>query len=148
MFCTGGFDFCLSTSIPVLTTSTYVAAWPQGDQLLGGGPWHKANLPATHWLSLPFYTPEGAWRLSWQYPDQKRAPRWRLLLDQGPSRALPPRFFQRFLWDMVIFFQSSGLGSPSPLPSPTPPPPLLPPPASGIGPRPAPLPLPRPTPPL
>ena len=28
------FDFCLSTSIPVLTTSTYVVAWPQGDQLL------------------------------------------------------------------------------------------------------------------
>ena len=24
------FDFCLSTSIPVLTTSTYVVAWPQG----------------------------------------------------------------------------------------------------------------------
>ena len=59
-----GFDFCLSTSIPVLTTSTYVVAWPQGDHLLGGGPWHKANLPATHWLSLPFYTPEGAWPLS------------------------------------------------------------------------------------
>ena len=49
---------------PVLTTSTYVVAWPQGDQFLGGGPWHKANLPATHWLSLPFYTPEGAWPLS------------------------------------------------------------------------------------
>ena len=31
------FDFCLSTSILVLTTSTYVAAWPQGDQFLGGG---------------------------------------------------------------------------------------------------------------
>ena len=31
------FDFCLSTSIPVLTTSTYVVAWPQGDQFLGGG---------------------------------------------------------------------------------------------------------------
>ena len=29
------FDFCLSTSIPVLTTSTYVVAWPQGDRLLG-----------------------------------------------------------------------------------------------------------------
>ena len=37
------FDFCLSTSIPALTTSTYVVAWPQGDQFLGGGPWHKAN---------------------------------------------------------------------------------------------------------
>jgi hypothetical protein len=24
------FDFCLSTSIPVLTTSTYVVVWPQG----------------------------------------------------------------------------------------------------------------------
>ena len=58
------FDFCLSTSIPVLTTSTCVVAWPQGDQLLGGGPWHKANLPATHWLSLPFFSPEGAWPLS------------------------------------------------------------------------------------
>jgi len=33
----GLFDFCLSTSIPVLTTSTYVVAWPQGDQFLGGG---------------------------------------------------------------------------------------------------------------
>ena len=31
------FEFCLSTSIPVLTTSTYVVAWPQGDQFLGGG---------------------------------------------------------------------------------------------------------------
>ena len=41
------FDFCLSTSIPVLTTSTYVVAWPQGDQLLGGSPWHKAILPTT-----------------------------------------------------------------------------------------------------
>ena len=30
------FDFCLRTSIPVLTTSTYVVAWPQGDQFLGG----------------------------------------------------------------------------------------------------------------
>ena len=30
------FDFCLRTSIPVLTTSTNVVAWPQGDQLLGG----------------------------------------------------------------------------------------------------------------
>ena len=58
------FYFCLSTSIPVLTTSTYVVAWPQGDQLLGGGPWHKANLPAAHWLSLPFHTSEGAWPLS------------------------------------------------------------------------------------
>ena len=31
------FDFCLSTSIPVLTTSTHVVAWPQGDHILGGG---------------------------------------------------------------------------------------------------------------
>ena len=31
------FDFCLSTSIPVLTTSTCAVAWPQGDQFLGGG---------------------------------------------------------------------------------------------------------------
>ena len=31
-----------------LTTSTHVAAWPQGDQLLGGGAWHKAKLPAAH----------------------------------------------------------------------------------------------------
>jgi hypothetical protein len=30
------FDFCLSTSIPVLTTGTCVVAWPQGDQFLGG----------------------------------------------------------------------------------------------------------------
>ena len=48
------FDFCLSTPIPVspipvFTAITYVVAWPQGDQLLGGGPWHKANLPATQW---------------------------------------------------------------------------------------------------
>ena len=34
--CAWTFDFCLSTSIPVLTTSTYVVAWPQGDQFLGG----------------------------------------------------------------------------------------------------------------
>ena len=32
----GAFDFCLSTSIPVLATSTYVVAWPPGDQSLGG----------------------------------------------------------------------------------------------------------------
>ena len=31
------FDFCLRTSIPVLTTSTRLVAWPQGDQFLGGG---------------------------------------------------------------------------------------------------------------
>ena len=34
------FDFCLSTSIPVLvvlTTSTHAVAWPQGDPILGGG---------------------------------------------------------------------------------------------------------------
>ena len=36
---------------------------------MGGGPWHKANFPAAHWLSLPFDTPEGAWRLSWQPPE-------------------------------------------------------------------------------
>ena len=30
------FDFCLSTPNPVLTTSTCVVAWPQGDQ---GGSW-------------------------------------------------------------------------------------------------------------
>ena len=71
----GSFDFCLGTSIPVLTTSTHVAAWPQGDQLLGGGPWHKAMiLPATHWLSLPFYIPEGALRLNSQYPEPKGIP--------------------------------------------------------------------------
>ena len=58
------FDFCLRTSTHFWTTSTDEVAWPQRDQLLGGGPWHKANLPATHWLSLPFYTPEGAWPLS------------------------------------------------------------------------------------
>ena len=28
------FDFCLSSPIPVLTTSTHVVAWPQGDRLL------------------------------------------------------------------------------------------------------------------
>ena len=28
------------TSIPVLTTSPNVVAWPQGDQFLGGGMWH------------------------------------------------------------------------------------------------------------
>ena len=67
-------------SQPVLTTGTYVVAWPQGDRLLGGGPWHKANLPATHWLSLPFYTPEGAWRLSWQIPGIHRG------LPKGRSR--------------------------------------------------------------
>ena len=30
------FDFCLSTSIPVLTTSTREVAWPQGNQFLVG----------------------------------------------------------------------------------------------------------------
>ena len=74
------FDFCLSTSIPVLTTSTYVVAWPQGDQLLGGGPWHKANLPATQWLSLPFHTPEGAWPLS------PLAFISRLVVEEAPTR--------------------------------------------------------------
>ena len=65
---------------PVLTTSTHVVAWPQGDQLLGGGPWHKANLPATHWLSLPFYTPEGAWPLS------PLAFISRLVVEEAPTR--------------------------------------------------------------
>jgi hypothetical protein len=80
-------------SQPVLTTSTYVVAWPQGDQLLGGGPWHKANLSATHWLSLPFYTPEGAWRLSWQLPEPKGRPSW-LRVPTGlfhPAFSEPPR---------------------------------------------------------
>ena len=40
------FDFCLSTSIPVLTTSTCVVAWPQGDQFLGGGMWHTGPGPS------------------------------------------------------------------------------------------------------
>ena len=36
--------------------------------------------PPTQWLSLPFYAPEGAWRLSWQFPgptgsSQKGTPR-------------------------------------------------------------------------
>ena len=72
--------------------------------------------------------------MSWQYPKQKIAPRWGLSLNQGPGQALPPRFFQRFLWDMAISFQWSGHGG-LPPPSPSPPPP--PPPASGIMPRPA-----------
>ena len=55
---TGTIDFCLSTSIPFLTTSTYEVAWPQGDQL-GGGPWHKANLPATQEVTL-FRTGSGS----------------------------------------------------------------------------------------
>ena len=59
----------------VSTTSTCVVAWPQGDQLLGGRPWHKANLPAAHWLSLPFDTPEGAWWLSWQIPWPSGSPK-------------------------------------------------------------------------
>ena len=42
------FDFCLRTSIPVLTTSTYVVAWPQGDQFLGGDLWHTGP-----WFSSP-----------------------------------------------------------------------------------------------
>ena len=33
------FGFCLGTSIPVLTTSTYGVAWPQGDQ-----PWDSCPL--------------------------------------------------------------------------------------------------------
>ena len=49
---------------PVLTTSTYVVAWPQGDQVPGGSPWHKAIPPTTQRLSLPFGTPEDAWPLS------------------------------------------------------------------------------------
>ena len=40
------FDFCLSTSIPVLTTSTCVVAWPQGDQFLGGGIDQPTDRPA------------------------------------------------------------------------------------------------------
>ena len=48
----------------VLTTSTHVVAWPQGDQFLGGGAWHKAILPTTQWFSLPLHTPVGAWSLS------------------------------------------------------------------------------------
>ena len=47
--------------------------------------------------------------MSWQYPNQKRAPRWGLPLDQGPSQAPQPHLFQHFLWDIVIFFQSPGL---------------------------------------
>ena len=31
------FDFCLSTSIPVLTTNIDEVAWPQGAQIFGGG---------------------------------------------------------------------------------------------------------------
>ena len=56
-------DLCLSTSTHFWTTSTDEVAWPQGGQFLGGDPWHKAILPTTQWLSLPFYTPEGAWPL-------------------------------------------------------------------------------------
>ena len=41
------FDFCLSTSIPVLTTSTYVVSWPQGDQFLGGDLWHTGPWPSS-----------------------------------------------------------------------------------------------------
>ena len=54
------FDFALVPQ-PVFTSSTHVVAWPQGDQLLGGGAWHKADPPAANWLPLPFYAPEGAW---------------------------------------------------------------------------------------
>ena len=58
----------VSVPQPVLTTSTYVASWPQGDQFMGGAPWHKAIFLTAQWLSLPFDTPKGPWRLSWQIP--------------------------------------------------------------------------------
>jgi hypothetical protein len=117
------FDFCLSTSIPVLTTSTYVVAWPQGDQLLGGGPWHKANLPATHRLSLPFSTPEGAWPLSPLAP--AAVSRWLDTTGAMPGR-IEPCYFRRLcqyrcLCVLVFVAQSEGynrpLGPPTPLPS-------------------------------
>ena len=38
------FNFVLVPQ-PVLTTSTNAVAWPQGDQLLGGGPWHARARP-------------------------------------------------------------------------------------------------------
>ena len=41
------FDFCLRNSIPVLTTSTHVVAWPQGDQFLGGDLWHTGPWPSS-----------------------------------------------------------------------------------------------------
>ena len=65
------FDFCLSTSIPVLTTGTCVVAWPQGDHFWVETCDTRGQGPPAQWLSLPFYTPEGAWRLSCQYPEPK-----------------------------------------------------------------------------
>ena len=132
-------------SQPVLITNTYAVAWPQGDQLLGGGPWHKANLPAAHWLSLPFYTPEGAWPLS----QSTWVQRWR----RGSSsreggRGLPPQsahpphvhcnrplarsrepcYFLLWFLGIPAHSASGRLSLPSPSsPPPPPPPPLLPP---------------------
>ena len=68
-------------------TSTDEVAWPQGDQFLDGGPWHKATLPTTQWLSLPFDTPEGAW---------------------------PSRRYGTFIYSAVVFL-SSGPSSWAPL---------------------------------
>ena len=56
------FDFCLSTSIPVLTTSTYVVAWLVSFWV--GTCDTRGHGPPAQWLSLPFDTPESAWPLS------------------------------------------------------------------------------------
>ena len=57
------FDFCL-----IITTrfdNKHIRSCLASRRSVAGrGPWHKTNLPAAHWLSLPFYTLEGAWPLS------------------------------------------------------------------------------------
>ena len=84
------FDFCLSTSTHFWTTSTDEVAWPQGDQLLGGGLQRKAVFPATQWLSLPFDIPVGAWPLSPLTP--AASSRWLFATGPWPGRKIRDTF--------------------------------------------------------
>ena len=64
---------------------------------------NRGQGPPAQWLSLPFHTPEGAWRLSWRYPEPRGVP-----LNSG----FQPSFSAHSVVSSASFGPSSSLASP------------------------------------
>ena len=83
------FDFCLS--ITSRFDNKHTRSCLASSRLVAGrGPMAQGKSLAAHWLSLPFYTPEGAWPLSPLAP--AAGSRWPVTTGAMPGRDVPCYF--------------------------------------------------------